>query len=93
MNPVNPLNPERIPVGDHTRAAAARVLEQSFGAVLVAVIEASGHDPEDGWSLVIDGLHLVKTGPPQTPPQRGTAFDEGVGDGKVAEAPLPAPPR
>jgi hypothetical protein len=62
-----------------TTANLARLLEQQAGAILLAVIEASGHDPAEGWTLRLDGAHLERTGPAQ-----GAAPPEGRGDGAIA---------
>ena len=73
---------EAITLGEHTRRALARILEQTGSAVLVAAIEAAGHDPAAGWSLALDGARLVRTGPPQ----QGAAapLEGGSADGAVA---------
>lgn len=65
----------------------ARLLEQQAGAILLAVIEASGHDPAEGWSLHLDGAHLERTGPPQ-----GASPPEGRENGRAAGDPAIASP-
>lgn len=77
-----------IEVRPLTTANLARVLEQQAGAILLAVIEASGHDPREGWSLVLDGAHLERTGPPQDPAP--VTPSEGGRDG-VVERPASVP--
>lgn len=60
--PLPPTGPpaQWIVLGPRTRAQLAHVLEQAplAVAVLVALLEQSGATPEQGWTLVLEGVHL-----------------------------------
>lgn len=49
-----------LPVGPITRANAAKVLEQSLGAVWAGILESHGHGMGEQWDLVIGELHLER---------------------------------
>ena len=58
--PEGPTGPptQWIVVGPRTRQQMANVLEQSLGAVWVALLETSGAPAGQDYRLVIEGAHL-----------------------------------
>ncbi len=52
--------PSEVVLGERARAQAAVVLEQQLGATWLLILEAVGAEVEGGWSVVVDGLRLVK---------------------------------
>jgi hypothetical protein len=81
--------PSEVVLGERAQAQAALVLEQQLGATWVVVLEAVGADPEAGWSLVVDGLRLVKTGPRAAP---GGGNGQAPGGSQIARPPLETSP-
>lgn len=79
--------PEEVVLGERARAQAALVLEQQLGATWLLVLEAIGAEVEGGWSVVVDGLRLVK----QTPAPVAPAVPV-VGDGRLRGQALPVHP-
>ena len=58
-----------------------------MGAVWQAIIESHGHDPAEGWEVVLQGATLRRKTPETAAPLEG-----GRTDGAAAGlAPLPAP--
>lgn len=55
--------PQEVVLGERARAQAALVLEQQLGATWLLVLEAVGAEVEGGWSVVVDGLRLVRQAP------------------------------
>lgn len=54
---------EEIVLGPATRGQLEGVLRQAAGGLLAAVIEASGHELDDGWALTITHATLTRTAP------------------------------
>jgi len=73
---------ETVAIEYLTKQHASRALEQALGALWVAVLEARGLDPRDGWNVVIDAMHLERA--PQTT-TNGAPLEGG--DGVPALAP------
>lgn len=61
----NPL--VRIPLGEVARLHLARILEQTQGLVLMALIEQAGGDPRAPWALRLDAVTLVREERPTAP--------------------------
>lgn len=76
-----PTSPDVVPVGPVTRANAAKVLEQSLGAVWAGILESHGHKLGEQWDLVIGELHLER---------HRSGSGEGPGDAAVAGVAAPA---
>jgi hypothetical protein len=72
--------PEEVVLGERARAQAALVLEQQLGATWLLLLEAVGAEVEGGWSVVVDGLRLVRQAP------------VAAGDGRLPRQALTAHP-
>jgi hypothetical protein len=58
-----------ISLGPRTCERASRVLEQAMGTIWEVLVETHGGDVEQGWQVVVEGLHLEPAPPrPAAPP-------------------------